>query len=428
MEALACPHCEQPVRLPPDAVGKTTQCHLCGQMVQVPAAIPPLAIPCEIDGVDARRCPKCGRTFSMQPALVNKTVRCRGCKASFRVAATSRPTRQVAEWERGSRHQEPPGRSEPMLQAARQPPPPRGVPESQSVPHSKSELKRLLAVVAAGLCVVIVLDAIFGRSSKEIPVVVQTEPEDPPQPVVRPVERPVVQQPQVVEPQVVEPPPPLPDPPPAPPAVVDRPVEPDAPPVPQPVDVAPPPARPVMKTLDAPDIEHLLREAYAALQREDFATADRALAEGAARAAGHRDTNNRVTRWKLLASYARKYVPLREGAFQAANQGREYELDGEPFSVIEIGPDTAVYRQDGAPHRVPRTALDPRIEMAIVEKWFEGDGRAANHIYCGVRWLCCAPPRLERCQAEWRIAAERGAPVAPLLPLLDDPVVKAASR
>jgi DNA-directed RNA polymerase subunit RPC12/RpoP len=427
MEALACPRCEQSFRLSPDAVGKTIQCHSCGQMFQMPNATPPLAIPCEINGIDARRCPECGRTFSMQPALVDKTIRCRGCKSSFRVTATSRPTRQATEWGGGSRHKDPPWQSEPMPQAARQLPPHRSVPQSQSVPHSKSELKRLLAVVAAGLCVVIVLDAILGRGSNAVPVVVQAEPEVPP-PDVRPVERPVVQQPQDVVPQVLEPPPPPAEPPPAPPAVVALPVEPVAPPVPQPVDVTPPPARPVMQTFDTPEIDHLLREAYSALQREDFATADRALAEGESRAAGHRDANKRVTSWKLLASYARKYVPLREAAFQAANQGREYELDGEPFSVVEIRPDMVVYLLDGKHERVPRAALDPRIEMAIVEKWLDRDGRPANHIYLGVRWLCCDPPRLEPCRAEWQMAANRGAPVAALLPLLDDSVITSAPK
>lgn len=396
MEALACPRCEQPMRLSPAAVGKTTQCHSCGQMIQAPATIPPLAIPCEIDGVDARRCPECGRTFSMQPALADKTIRCRGCKASLRVAATS--------W------------------LARLLPPPRGVTPSQPVPHSKSELKRLLAVVAAGLCVVIVLDVIFGRGSKAIPVVVQPEPEDP-QPVVQPVKRPVVQQPQDVEP----PAPPV-KPPPAPPVVAPLPVENADTPLPEPVVPTPRPARPVMQSFDAPDIEPPLRDAYAALQREDFNAADAALAEAESRAFSHRDTNKRVTRWKLLASYARKYGPLRDIAFQAANQGREYELDGEVFVVAEIGPDTVVYRQNGAPHRVARTALDPRIELAIVEKWLAGDGRPANHIYLGARWLCCAPPRLDPCRAEWQTAADRGAPVAPLLPLLDDPVIKASPQ
>ena len=290
------------------------------------------------------------------------------------------------------------------------------------MPHSKSELKRLLAVVAAGLCVVILLDVILGRSSKEIPVVVQPEPEDL-QPVVQPAEQPVVQQPQAVEP----PSPPV-KPSPAPPIVAPLPVETADIPPPEPVEPTAPPTRPVMQSFDAPDIEPLLRDAYAALQREDFNAADAALAEAESRVGSHRDTNKRVTRWKLLASYARKYAPLRDGAFQAANQGREYELDGQTFVVVEIRPDMVVYRQDGAQHRVLRTALDPRIEMAIVAKWLAGDGRPANHIYLGSRLLCCAPPRLESCRAEWQTAADRGAPVAPLLPLLDDPVVKAAVR
>ncbi|MFM8494701.1 MAG: hypothetical protein ACKOEM_04140 [Planctomycetia bacterium] len=51
----------------------------------------PPAIPCVINGQDARRCPDCGRVFRMKESFAGKMIRCRGCKVTFRVRA-SKPT------------------------------------------------------------------------------------------------------------------------------------------------------------------------------------------------------------------------------------------------------------------------------------------------------------------------------------------------
>ena len=78
--------------------------------------------------------------------------------------------------------------------------------------------------------------------------------------------------------------------------------------------------------------------------------------------------------------------------------------------------------------RERRDAMNPRIEMAIVEKWFAGGGFQTNHIYLGVRWLCLNPPDIARGRREWQTAARGGAPVEALLPLLEDPVIREAAK
>jgi hypothetical protein len=169
-------------------------------------------------------------------------------------------------------------------------------------------------------------------------------------------------------------------------------------------------------------------EAYRALGREDFAAADRLLADATEQVGDDVEAATRLERWRLLAGHAREFNRFRTRAFAAANEGREYEVDGSRFAIIEINPDMFIYRQDGQNRRVPRGEVDPRLEMAIVEAWFAADGRAANHLFLGAGWFCDDPPDLRRARAEWTIAGEGGEAVEPLLALLDDPVIRRAGR
>jgi hypothetical protein len=107
VEVLACPHCDRLFQVALAALGKKIRCRGCRGIFHVPhdttrvplgplpadpgldEPLPPLAIPCVIDGHDARSCPECGRTFRMKTTFAGKTIRCRGCKATFRVSATA---------------------------------------------------------------------------------------------------------------------------------------------------------------------------------------------------------------------------------------------------------------------------------------------------------------------------------------------------
>lgn len=90
----------------PAALGKKIRCRGCRGIFHVPhdtTTVPlgqrealaalddlltPLAIPCVINGQDARRCPDCGRVFRMKESFAGKTIRCRGCRVTFRVRAS----------------------------------------------------------------------------------------------------------------------------------------------------------------------------------------------------------------------------------------------------------------------------------------------------------------------------------------------------
>lgn len=105
MDILACPHCHRQFQLSPAACGKKIRCRGCRQIFHVPhdtskAPLGPLpvggppptesvpsAIPCLVDGKEARRCPDCSRTFAMRPEFVGKTIRCRRCRLPFVVLA-----------------------------------------------------------------------------------------------------------------------------------------------------------------------------------------------------------------------------------------------------------------------------------------------------------------------------------------------------
>ncbi len=175
-------------------------------------------------------------------------------------------------------------------------------------------------------------------------------------------------------------------------------------------------------------VEKQLREAYAAIQRGEFDTAQQAIAAASNQVGDDVNTATRVQNWDLFARYAREFPGYRDRAFAAASAGREYELDGKKFVVVEITPELFIYKVSGKNERVPRDAVDPRMTLAIVEAWFAADGRAANHLFLGAHWLSLSPPDTRRARAEWRIAGDGGENVAPLMALLDDPVIRQAGR
>ena len=174
-------------------------------------------------------------------------------------------------------------------------------------------------------------------------------------------------------------------------------------------------------------LEASLRDAHRALQREEFDTADRTIKAASSEVGDDVDANSRLERWRLFATYARGFIGYREKAFEAATAGRQYEADGRTFSVIEITPTMFIYKLAGKIERVPRDRVDPRIAMAIVESWFDTDGRAANHLFLGAHWLCLDPPDTRRARSEWQIAGDGGEQVGPLLLLVDDPVIRRAA-
>lgn len=175
-------------------------------------------------------------------------------------------------------------------------------------------------------------------------------------------------------------------------------------------------------------LDKALGEVFTALQRGEFDTADRTIKASEALVGDDVEAATRIERWRLLATYAREFTGFREQAIAAANAGRDYEVEGTRFAVIEITPELFVYKLAGKIERVPRERVNPKIELAVVEGWFAADGRAANHLFLGARWLCLDPPNLQRARREWQIAGEGGEQVAPLTALLDDPVIRRAAR
>ena len=175
-------------------------------------------------------------------------------------------------------------------------------------------------------------------------------------------------------------------------------------------------------------LDKALGEVFTALQRGEFDTADRTIKASVDLVGDDVEAATRIERWRLLATYAREFVGFREQAIAAANAGRDYEVEGTRFAVIEITPELFVYKLAGKIERVPRDQVNPKIELAVVEGWFAADGRASNHLFLGARWLCLDPPNLQRARREWQIAGDGGEQVAPLTALLDDPVVRRAAR
>lgn len=171
-------------------------------------------------------------------------------------------------------------------------------------------------------------------------------------------------------------------------------------------------------------VEASLRKAFDALMEEEFDAAGTSLAAAAQDAGDDLDIANRVERWRLLADYARGYSTFRARAFKSASSGREYEIDGKRIVVIEVTAKDFTYRFQGKNKTFSRKSMPPVLEVGLVEAWFGGDGRAANYLFLGARWLCKEKPNHERARAAWQKAADGGENVSPLLALLDDPIMQ----
>jgi hypothetical protein len=199
---------------------------------------------------------------------------------------------------------------------------------------------------------------------------------------------------------------------------------------PQPVKPAPPatpqpsadPAPPVDSTKK---VEPLLRTVLAALQRSDFAAAE-ATIDSAHEKAADAELRRRVSRWGDLVTFARGFAEYRDKALASVKAGQEYDVDGKKVAVVEIDGKKFIYRYAGKNKTTPRDKIPGAILMAIVTEWF--DEKPQNDLFLGAYHATKAELDLKKARGCWQRAAQRGADASSLLPLLDDPVLRAAAQ
>jgi len=203
-----------------------------------------------------------------------------------------------------------------------------------------------------------------------------------------------------------------------------KPRKPLAPPADPPVAMPPKPVEPAPPVDSTKQVEPLLRTALAALQRSDFAAADAAI-DAAHEKAEDAELRRRVSRWGDLVTFARGFAEYREKAISSVEAGHEYDVDGKKVGVVEIDETKFIYRYAGRNKTTPRNAIPSAIMMKIVTEWF--DGKPQNDLFLGAYHATKGEIDLEKARACWQLAARRGAKAASLLPLLDDPVLRAAA-
>ena len=183
------------------------------------------------------------------------------------------------------------------------------------------------------------------------------------------------------------------------------------------------------KPADAPPAEAMakadsrldatLAEALESLRREEDDTVTRLLAVASKQADGD-DAKERVTGWKLLATYYKGFLDYREKALAAVKPGDEYDVKNQKVGVVEVDDEKFIYRTAGGNKTVARDKIPAGIVLAIVMQWF--DENPANDLYLGAYHLAKPEPDPERAREHWQQALAAGADASGLLPLLDDPV------
>ena len=174
--------------------------------------------------------------------------------------------------------------------------------------------------------------------------------------------------------------------------------------------------------LAAAAVDRALAATLAALRRSDGPAARESVDTASDAVGDDAALRSRVDRWRLLVDYAAQLDTHRRQASASAAKGREYEIGGRTIGIVELTPESYAYKAAGTIKRGPRTALPRPIERAILEAWFAGDGRAANHIFLGIDRLLEPRPDLAGVRREWDTALRGEPATAPLMPLLEDPL------
>jgi hypothetical protein len=163
-----------------------------------------------------------------------------------------------------------------------------------------------------------------------------------------------------------------------------------------------------------------LAQAHEALREGDFDTADAVLASALEGARGI-PAKQRIADWKVLAQYAREYAGFRAKALTDVKPGNEFDVHGKKVAVVEIDDKKFIYRFQGRNKTTPRDKIPSAILLEIVTTWF--DDRPANHLFLGAYHATKPEPDLAKARDHWDLAEKGGINAAPLLGLLDDPVL-----
>jgi hypothetical protein len=172
--------------------------------------------------------------------------------------------------------------------------------------------------------------------------------------------------------------------------------------------------------------EDLLQQAFGALQRQEFTAAKDAL-DAARKAAVNRTLKKRIASFAELAEYAEKFSGYRSQAMAALRAGIEYDIptakQPRKIAIVEITDKEIIYREAGRNSRWPRDKIPAGVLTHIVREWF--DERPENHLFMGAYFATKPEPDLANARSEWMKAKAGGVDVSDLLPLLDDPLLKA---
>jgi hypothetical protein len=179
-----------------------------------------------------------------------------------------------------------------------------------------------------------------------------------------------------------------------------------------------------------PVIDAAVEKAFKALVDSDFDAAAAAL-EPARKARKDRPEAERVDSWQLLVDYAKGFEGYRRQAVAAVKGGNEYDIprskgEGEmKVGIVDVADGKIVFRVEGQTLERPLEKLPANLLSAIVEDWF--DDNPANGLYLGAYHLTRPEPDIRAAERLWSSAALRGADAAPLLPLLEEPVIRRAA-
>lgn len=179
-----------------------------------------------------------------------------------------------------------------------------------------------------------------------------------------------------------------------------------------------------------PVIDAAVEKVFLSLVDSDFESAARAL-QPAVTARKNRAEAERVDGWQLLVEYAKGFEDYRRQAVAAVKGGDEYDIpkskgDGVmKVGIVDVADGKIVFRVEGQTLEKPLEKLPSNLLSAIVEGWF--DDNPANSLYLGAYHITRPEPDLRAAERLWSSAALRGADAAPLLPLLDEPVIRKAA-
>jgi hypothetical protein len=177
--------------------------------------------------------------------------------------------------------------------------------------------------------------------------------------------------------------------------------------------------KPPLSTTQLAELNTALREAKMRLSRRDLPGASREIgrAEAIVDSSADGPHARRTERMRLLYEYVGEFWgAVDDGLADLA--GQDLQVGNDVIHIQEVTRDHIRYRRSGQNLQMSRRDMPAGFARLIAERWL--DNTPNSKIFVGAFMAVEPGYGLDHAREQWSAALARGAPVAELMPILDE--------